>query len=259
MKEYRFEVEISRDGRVAADFEKVTADADRAVWKEAVAVLVERDYDDVRVRVDWSAAGDGPSIHLPLLVIDEREKLVPRDIPPYIELFFHDAFLLFNLAAPGSFGGVIAPAGGNLRVSELMFDAFMFEMAWITGRPAVGALPLGDVVRWYESLGLGTSQIATTGTAKALFHLLHLGREPLSILRLAQAAEALFEGQAVPRLPRLFELRDALVRGDAPVLHPMHDELLDPRLEDDSLDWTSTADEAAAAIVGELQARIRGT
>ena len=45
---------------------------------------------------------------MPLHVVDERVNGDARDIPAFVELFFHDAFLVGNLARPGSFGGVIA-------------------------------------------------------------------------------------------------------------------------------------------------------
>jgi hypothetical protein len=37
----------------------------------------------------------------------------------------------------------------------------------------------------------------------------------------------------------------------------MHDEALDPRLEDSSLEWIDAADVAASILVGELQSRVR--
>ncbi|HEV7921958.1 MAG TPA: hypothetical protein VGR02_14310, partial [Thermoanaerobaculia bacterium] len=52
-------------------------------------------------------------------------------------------------------------------------------------------------------------------------------------------------------------LRDVIANGTAPILHPMHDEALDPRLEDSSLEWIDAADVAASILVGELQSRVR--
>ena len=55
----------------------------------------------------------------------------------------------------------------------------------------------------------------------------------------------------------LFALRDAICRGGAPVFHPMFDEALDARLEDESYDWTEIADDAARVIVSAIQQRVR--
>lgn len=208
----------------------------------------------VRVQAEWSVPNGAPVIRVPVRVVDERPGGDARDIPAFVELFFHDAFLLFNLAAPGSFGGVVSVSGGSYRVNELALHARLFEYA----SPALAELPLRDVTAWYDALQNGTRQLATSGVEKALFHLLHLSRAPesddVTVLRLAHAAEAL-EMPAEAFVP-LFALRDAIARGTAPVLHPMVDDALDPTLADESLDWTNVIDDAAGRVIGELQSRV---
>jgi hypothetical protein len=168
-------------------------------------------------------------------------------------LFFHDVFLLLNLAAPGSFGGSISIAGGELRARELAFSPRVFEYSSPLAR-----LPLEKVVAWYDGVKLGTQQVATSAEATALFQLLHLARgeenERDSILRLASAAEALLGRPE--SLRRLFELRDAIAGGRAPVFHPMHDDGLDSRVEDATREWIDVADAAASAVIGALHERI---
>jgi hypothetical protein len=266
MTEQHFDAEITRTPRLVGNLESVAAAADQVVWTDAATALRKRVYRTesgaVAVRAGWGAVNAGePALRIPLVVIDGREQPEPRDLPAFIELFFHDIFLLFNLAVPGSFSGVIAPSGGELRINELTLDAHLFEQAWAEaarggGREPIEPLPLAEVVAWYDSLGIGTGQIASDATTKVLFHLLHLARvpegDPLSVLRLAQCLEAL--GLASERL---FALRDAICRGGAPVVHPMFDDALDPRLEDESFDWTEAADEAAGLIVSALQTRAR--
>lgn len=241
MNEHHFDAEILLTGRTEA-----------IVWSSASAALRERVYDGVRVRAQWSVPGAAPVIRVPMVVIDERPEGDARDIPAFVELFFHDAFLLFNLAAPGSFGGVVSVSGGDYRVNEIAFDASVFAYA----SASLAALPLRDVIAWYDSLQNGTRQLATTGVTKALFHLLHLGRgnenDDITVLRLAQSAEAL----AVPPedLTPLFALRDAVARGTAPVIHPMFDDVLDPLVDDPSYDWSTVIDDAASRVIGALQA-----
>src|SRR5207302_10834584 len=91
--------------------------------------------------------------------------LAPQDVPAYVELFFHDAFLLFNIALPGSFGGAITITG-DVRVNDLSFDAAPFACG-------ASSIPLSKVVASYAG---GTNQIASTPMETVLFHLLHIGR-----------------------------------------------------------------------------------
>jgi hypothetical protein len=230
MKQFRFEVEV-----VGAD--------------EMPSELVrERVYGGVLVRAEWPDELAGPEIRLAVEVAGELDS---RDAPAYVELFFHDLFLLLNLAVPGSFGGTIAISGDALRVRELTFSARVFEYARQRER-----LPVGDVAGWYDALQIGARQVAGDGLTAALFELLHLARsaedEEISILRLARATEALALSH-----PRLFELRDELAHGLAPVFHPMHDDGLDASVLDATEEWIEVADAAAALVIGELRERVR--
>lgn len=213
------------------------------------AVVRERAYAAIRVAAEWPDNLAGPEIRVALEVTGDLES---RDAPAYVELFFHDVFLLLNLTSPGSFGGTISISGGELRVRELSFDPRVFSYAG-----PLGTLPLADVIRWYDGLNLGTRQLATDGVAVALVQLLHLARGPEreeeSILRLAVAADAL--SQTMPQ--RLFELRDGIARGRTPVIHPMHDDALDPRVEDTTREWIEVADAAAHLVIGALQERVK--
>jgi hypothetical protein len=233
MNQFQFDAQLVRSEAVPAD------------------VVRERVYGAVRVSAVWPENLATPEIRLTLEV---RGNVDRRDAPAYVELFFHDVFLLLNLSAPGSFGGTISIAGGKLRVRELAFSARVFEVA--TG---LERLPLSDVVTWYDGQQVGTWQLATTSVETALFQLLHLARgrdedEEVSILRLASAAEALVGRPE--SLRRLFELRDAIALGRAPVIHPMHDDALDPRIEDATREWIEVADAAAGVVIGALQQRV---
>lgn len=232
MNEFRFEAEIA--------FAEAKPDE----------VIRERVYGAVRVTAEWPERLEAqPEIRVALTVSGELEE---RDAPAYVELFFHDVFLLLNLAAPGSFDATISIGGGALRVHELTFDARVFTYA----RP-LATLPLTDVVRWYNGLQLGTQQLVSGGAATALVQLLHLARGPendeQSIFRLANAAEAI--EAKVPE--RLFELREEIARGKIPAIHPMQDDALDPRVEDITGEWIEVADAAAHQVIKALQARVR--
>jgi hypothetical protein len=218
MSSYRFEARILRE------------DA------EPMDVVHERVYSSVRVSARWPEDLAAPELVVALGVSGEVDR---RDAPGYAELFFHDLFLLLNLAAPGSFGGTISVTGGELRVRELTFSPYVFDCL-----REMKPLPLAKVTAWYDSLGIGTQQLATSGVATALFQLLRLARteedEEISILRLESAARALgiLPGSSPP---------------PAPVIHPMHDDSLDPRVEDLTAPWIDAADTMARAVIAELR------
>ena len=235
MDPMRFEVKVVRGEGVPVDAVRV------------------REYGAVRVTAEWPADRTAREF---VLSIEVHGVAGRHDAPAYVELFLHDVFLLLNLAAPGSFGGTLSASGSDVRVREVNFRPHVFEHA-----AGVGRLPLEQVTRWYDTLGIGTRQIAMSAEAIALFELLKLAGaeedEEVSILRLARAADALL-GRPEP-LQRLFELRDDLALGRTPVFHPMHDDALDPWVEDATRKWIEVADDAAGAVVGALQERIRNT
>jgi len=228
MNQMQFEAEVLRD--------------DAAVPRDVVR---ERVYDGVRVAAEWPPLLSTPEIRI---AIDVEGDFNRRDAPAYVELFFHDVFLLLNLSTPGSFGGTVSMSGGESRVRDVTFSARVFSYA-----SELEQVPLDKVIAWYDGLGIGTRQIAEGGVAVALFHLLHLARgeenEEESIRRLAGAAEAL--GKRDDR--RLFELRQEIARGGTMVIHPMHDDGLDPGVEDATAEWIDVADRAAGVVIGALQ------
>ncbi|HEY0142617.1 MAG TPA: hypothetical protein VGF48_17090 [Thermoanaerobaculia bacterium] len=250
MTAFPFSVRFNRFDRVAADLESIAEQAEATLYETVI-----RGYGDVEVEIDLAPLAEPKrSVKLSPLV---RGEIDPRDAAAYVELFFHDLFLMLNLAVPGSFSGIVS----SPRTNELRFDARVFEYAWVTAArndwPYVDTLPLRDVMRWFEAQQLGTAQIATTGTARALVHLLHLARheedETASVTRLAQALEGL--GAEVPA--DVDELRDAIARGTARLIHPMHDDSFDDSLDAMALDFTDAADLAASLVVSALQSRIR--
>lgn len=229
---------------------------DREVWSRATTLLRERTCAGVRVAVDWPERVDGETVRLPLRIAADA-----RDAVSIAERFVHDAFLLFNLASPGSFGGTIGIQGAG----EFLLDARVFVYA----RQDTGTVRLEDVVRWYDAayggrparnpagVSPGGNPVGpghdaprdaggTPAVRNALFHLLHLAGAPedelLSVVRLADAAKSLGIGGL-----KVFEL----LAGELPAGHPLdeNDEL--------SLEWIDAADEAASAVVGALQEQVR--
>lgn len=209
-------------------------------------VVRERLYGAVRVAAEWGND---------CVILRIAGDVNRRDAPAFVELFFHDVFLLLNLAVPASFGGTVATSGGEFAVRELTFRASVFAPA------SEERLPLKSVATWYDALGIGTQQVATTPEARAMFELLYLARneedDEQSILRLARAVEALLGRPE--SLRRLFDLCEAIAFGRVPVFHPMHDDALDPRVEDATAEWTQVAETAARLVIGALQEKVRAT
>jgi len=226
MNEYKFTAEVARQVRAAKSAE---------LWTAATTSLRERDYGTVRVQADWQPlASEEDIVRIDVRVIDDDRD--PRDIPAFVELFFHDAFLLFNIAVPGSFGGEITITGGEYRVNDLSFDVSPFACG------ASSLMPLAEVVAWYPA---ETNQIASTPMQTALFHLLHIGRgghdEWMLRARLNECLKALGIGEPLNEMP---------------ILHPMHDETLDARVDDVS---TGGVDRAMARVLSAIQQAARAT
>ncbi|HEY4640505.1 MAG TPA: hypothetical protein VII75_04110, partial [Thermoanaerobaculia bacterium] len=131
MNEHIFSAEVARQTRVANAGE---------FFRDAAAALRDRAYGDILVQADWTPlASDDDIVRIDVAVIDVEGRLAPRDVPAFVELFFHDAFLLFNVAFPGSFGGAITVTGGEFRVNDLSFDAAPFACG-------ASSMPLAEVV-----------------------------------------------------------------------------------------------------------------
>jgi hypothetical protein len=251
MSDYAFELQ-TRTGRLAADLEAITNEADRAVRTAAKELLRERRYlppyggqAALRVSAEWK--GDAA---IRLRVDGATRESEARSIADF---YAHELFLLVNLAVPGALG-----------VASPQLDAYVFEVAWVAaarnGWPAIAPLPLARVVAWYDGLQLGTAQLATTPVARALFALLRLARldpsEPAALLLLGHALSALRVDE--PRLAHFFALRTAAVDGSAAATHPMQDESLDGRIEDLDRETIEAADLASSVLVAAVQAEIGG-
>ncbi|HWS72422.1 MAG TPA: hypothetical protein VN605_09920, partial [Thermoanaerobaculia bacterium] len=234
MSEHTFEL-LTRTGRLAADLESITSAADREVRAAAAELLRDRTYAGVRIVAEWH---DETVIHLRIRGA-ERESHARS----FADFYAHELFLLLNLAVPGSIG-----------IASPQLDAYAFEVAWVAAKrnawPAIEPVPLDRVLAWYDTQNLGTSQRATTPIARALFALLHLARldpaEPAALLHLGHALAALEVDE--PRLAPFFEVRQAAVAGTGVSIHPMHDESLDPLLDDGGADAIAAADLAASVV-----------
>jgi hypothetical protein len=227
MNEHRFSAEVARQTRVpnAVDFFRGAADS-----------LRDRAYGNILVQADWTPlASDDDIVRIDVAVIDAEDRLAAHDVPAYVELFFHDAFLLFNIALPGSFGGAITLTGGEFRVNDLSFDAAPFACG-------ASSIPLAEVVAWHRP---ETNQIAATPMQTVLFHLLRIGRgghdEWMQRARLNECLKALGIEESLEEIA---------------VIHPMHDETLDACVDDAA---TDIVDRAMVRVLMAVQQAARAT
>ncbi|HEX9458883.1 MAG TPA: hypothetical protein VGA84_07045 [Thermoanaerobaculia bacterium] len=234
MNEHRFTAEVARHARDAG--------AAKELWSSATSSLQERAYTTpkgiVRVRAGWGPlASEEDVVRIDVTVIDDSGHLAPRDVPSFVELFFYDAFLLFNIAVPGSFSAAITVSGGEFRVNELTFDAAPFAAGVST------VVPLNEVVAWYRG---GTEQIAATPMQTVLFHLLHIAG--------GGADEWTLRARLDACLKELGISEPSLDVAGAAVIHPMHDEALDERLDDGTME---SIDRAMVRVLTAVQQAVR--
>jgi hypothetical protein len=250
MNHVTFTAEIARSSRVTAD---IDARHDELLWRSAADVLAHREYGTdagaVLVQTDWRPMQSSDEIVQTVITLtSEPARAHARDLPSVVERYFHDAFLLLNIAVPGVFGGVIATSGGEFRVEELTFDASLFEYAWVSAMrsstPQAAPLDLGEVRAWYDALGIGTREVAESAIEKVLYHCLHMARstdEWARRVRLTLCLEALEIAND--------DLRSVLDTRNAPVLHPAH--------ELDESEVTIATDQAMALVLSRIQADVR--
>ena len=223
MNTHKFSAEVARQSRVANAGE---------FFRDAAVAHRERAYGNILVQADWTPlASDEDVVRIDVTVTGDLET---RDVPAYVELFFHDAFLLFNIALPGSFGAAITITG-DVRVNDLSFDAAPFACG-------ASSMPLSDIVAWYPA---GTNQIASTPIETVLFHLLHIARgghdEWMQRARLNECLKALGIDEPLDEIA---------------ITHPMHDETLDPHIDDSA---TYVVDRAMVRVLTAIQNAARAT
>jgi hypothetical protein len=185
----------------------------------------------------------------------------------YAEAFIHDVYLMMNIAAPGSlnlYKACLKQDFLDRRAQHtISLSNMYFAIAWLDRNrnrwPKATRLPLPDVVSWYSKVRTGAYQTPRNRMEKVLFALLHLGTTedtPATVVWLFNGLETLFgtrpgdnrralferaklllqpneKEQRYLRnnLDKLYKIRSSFVHGGMEVVHPMHNELLDPAVE----------------------------
>lgn len=181
----------------------------------------------------------------------------------FLEKYIYDVFFILNMSIPGSCGFL------NFKFkneSERFYlSTFNFELGYEdflnNKKICISELPIETVYNWYKELSLNVKQKSDLPIEKAIFSLLHICRSDMgvtSIIWIFHALEAIYgtrvgEGftnlidrmatllhwndkekkQAKSHLRELYDFRSAFVHGGFKVHHPMRNEVLDNRLNDD--------------------------
>jgi hypothetical protein len=209
----------------------------------------------------------------------------------FVEKYIYDIFFVMNMSVPGSCEFL------NLRIREtdgsdrerLYLSAYNFEEAYYdyldNKKLAPIELPIEVVFNWYKKLGMGTKQKAETDVEKAIFSLLHICKSDMdvsSIIWIFHALEAIYgtrvgEGftnligrmtvfleleersQKIVKkhLRELYNYRSSFVHGGYKVHHPMRNEIIDKRLNDDYSRTYELGQFGFNLIVASIQQLIR--
>jgi len=209
----------------------------------------------------------------------------------FVEQFLYDIFFVLNIARPGvcDFLGVRIDAGRGL-VTELRLSADCFESgfrSFLTGSSlfAPRMLPLSSVVHWYRKLNVGVRQRAESGVEKAIFSVLHIccgtDVDVVWIIWAFHALEAIYgtkvgegftnlveristlleldaQGKGIlkKRLREMYDYRSSFVHGGYRVHHPMKNEIMDQRLNEDFSKLLEVSQFGFNLVVLSLQALV---
>lgn len=185
----------------------------------------------------------------------------------FVEQYAYDLFLIMNLAMPGccDFYNLIIVSDNGKQKDRLNLSGYSFQSAWQKLSDnhwiKLQKIPLSEVNNWYRNLNLGVRQKAETDAEKVVFSLLHLCKidvDVIAIIWVFHALETIYKtrvGEGFPNLfnrisillqldskeksnlkktlRKMYDLRSSVVHGGYEVLHPIHQEVIDRRLNDD--------------------------
>lgn len=210
----------------------------------------------------------------------------------HLESFVYDVFVMMNIAAPGCCAFDSArirelPVRESERLwhDDFGLSDFSFDLAnldSLAGKwPPIRNLPLERVVSWYRSVRVGVAQIPNGRMEKTVFALMHIARLDISlntVVWLFYALETFFDTRPgenfrtlvgriglllspteaqVKLLKRslrtLYDIRSAFVHGGRDVIHPQHNERLDPRVNQSFRELIDTTEFGFAVLLASVQ------
>ncbi|GGI53878.1 HEPN domain-containing protein [Oxalicibacterium solurbis] len=208
----------------------------------------------------------------------------------FIEYFLYEVFMIVNLTFPGSgeflnfeVQGMDRPSNQRLGLSAFYFSEWMIQT--VEGKsPKAKILDLDQTIDWFSKVNPHVTQKAENNTQKALYATYQLCQSNGQIdfvLWLFNALESLLSTKVgenfsgiVRRtnsllelgekqknhcqkiLRKLYDLRSSFVHGGYEAPHPLHNEPIDPRLNDDYMKMLLLSIEGFAILGALLQALI---
>lgn len=214
-------------------------------------------------------------IEVPVTVIIKgKNSLSGYDRYPsvFVENYIYDVFTILNLALPGAADfmnlAVHSDAKGVV-VQPTKIGSYYLYMAYATSDewPFLAKIDAEIVEKWYSVVRCGISQVPDSPLEQAIFAMLHVCKSdgrPEDIIWLFYAFESLLqtrvgenfaalvdrlalilcpnagqEARMRKRLREMYTHRSSFVHGGLKIIHPMHNEVMDRRVDDS---YTSTID-----------------
>ena len=182
----------------------------------------------------------------------------------FVESYLYDLFVILNLAFPGSadFLNTSVESKGARKGNRLELSAYNFEHEYHNSAqwPTLRILDPKVVAKWHHKVRKGVNQLPENSVERALFALLHVSRSsgrPEDIIWIFYSFEALFqtrvgenyaalieritlllqpnqeqEKELRKRLRSMYDYRSAFVHGGLQIIHPMHQEVIDRRVDE---------------------------
>lgn len=181
----------------------------------------------------------------------------------FVESYLYDLFIALNLALPGAanFFNVTVEKVGLGQPERLDLSAYYFETAFRSRDqwPTLQFIDPQTVSVWFNRVRTGFGQIPDSPVERAMFAMLHVCRSsgrPEDIVWLFYAFESLFqtrvgenysalhervclllqpdsaqEKHLRKNMRAMYDFRSAFVHGGLQIIHPMHNEVMDKRVE----------------------------
>lgn len=185
----------------------------------------------------------------------------------FVEKYLYDIFFIANLSLPGSceFLNVRFISEREKEDERYLLSSYNFEEALYNQldgvRPSPICLPVSSVIDWYDDLDTGIKQKAESPIEKAIFSLLHICKSEInetSVVWIFHALEAIYgtrvgegfsnlinrlsillqldskeKAKTKKKLRSMYDYRSSIVHGGYQVHHPLRNEVIDKRLNED--------------------------
>jgi hypothetical protein len=213
-----------------------------------------------------------------------------RILSYYLENIFLQIFMAINLSTPGAFSCFSYELMAKKKLEIYSFSSSEFESAWIesinTAWPTIERLNLSETWEWIKGLNLGHRQIAENSIERALFSILTNCKDnfvnPNQLIWNSLALEALYDTPRekiakilldrisqyleIPekdnkkikkRIRDFYDIRSKFVHGELDVLHPLYNNVLDPRIFDYDEIMINNAEFSFCMVISTLQKMIK--